>query len=84
MMVVTLKRLRQYSPTMDSARKMGRNAAEVVSDEESRGTRNSLAESTAASAGFLPPAIWTMIDSDMTMALSTSIPRAMMSEARET
>ena len=81
--VVTVNRLLQYSPTMDSARKIGRKAADVVSEDESRGVRSSLAESTAASTRPFPDAIWTIIDSDITIALSTSIPRAMIREASD-
>jgi hypothetical protein len=66
-MVTTLKSGAVYSPVLDSAKKMGRKAAEVVSDEVSKGTRNSCAASTAASTFFLPAAMPTMIDSDMTM-----------------
>jgi len=62
---------------------MGRNAAAVVREEVSRGIRSSAPESTAASTGFLPSPIWTRMDSDMTMALSTSMPKAMMRAARD-
>ena len=81
--VTTLKIGAVYSPTVDSARKMDRKAAAVVSDDVSSGIRSSRADSTAASIGFFPAAIWVMIDSDMTMALSTSMPRAMISEASD-
>ena len=79
--VTTLNSGAVYSPTADSARKMGKNAAEVVSDEVRSGIFSSEAESIAAAIGFLPSAIDTMIDSDMTMALSTNMPRAMISDA---
>ncbi len=82
--VTTLKIGAVYSPVVDSARKMGRNAAAVVSDAMSNGTRSSRAESTAASAAGLPSDICTIVDSTMTMALSTSIPRAIIRDARET
>ncbi len=45
---------------------------------------SSLAEVTAASSAFMPSSILTMIDSDTTIALSTSIPSAMISAARDT
>ena len=76
-MVITLKRGAVYSPVVDCASEIGRNAAAVVSDEISSGTRNSRAEPTAASTGRRPAAIRTMIDSAITMALSTSMPSAM-------
>ena len=66
-----------YSPVVDCASEIGRNAAAVVSDEINNGTRNSRAEPTAASTGRRPAAICTMIDSAITMALSTSMPSAM-------
>ena len=72
-----------YSPVVDCASEIGRNAAAVVSDEISSGMRNSRAQATAASTGRRPAAIRTMIDSAMTMALSTSIPSAMMSAASD-
>ena len=80
-MVTTLKSGAVYSPTADSARKIGRKAAAVVSDEVRSGTWSSRAESTAAFTGGRPSPICTMIDSDITIALSTSMPRAMISEA---
>jgi hypothetical protein len=55
--VTTLKRGAVYSPVVDLARKIGRKAAAVVSEDTSKGTANSLDESTAASRGFLPAAI---------------------------
>ena len=61
----------------------GESKEAVVKDDMSRGIRSSPAESMAASIGFFPSVIWTMIDSDITMALSTSIPRAMMREAKD-
>ena len=59
------------------------NAAAVVSDEVSSGIRSSAADCTAASMAFLPSLSDTMIDSDITMALSTSMPRAMISAASD-
>ena len=56
----------------------------MVSEDTSSGVRSSLADPTAASIGVLPSLICTMIDSAMTIALSTNIPSAMMSAARET
>ena len=52
-------------------------------DEVSSGTRSSRAELTAASIRAIPCSMRTMIDSAMTMALSTSIPSAMMSDASD-
>ena len=60
--VTTLNRGAVYSPTSDSARNMGRNAAEVVSDEINMGMRSSFAESMAASNDLLPADICTMMD----------------------
>ena len=82
-MVTTMNSGAVYSPVVDSARKIGRNAAEVVSEEMSSGKRSSRAEPTAASTAGRPSSICTMMDSAMTMALSTSIPRAMMSAASD-
>ena len=82
-MVITMKRGAVCSPVVDSANAIGRNAAAVVSDEISSGTRGSRAEPTAASTGRRPAAIRTMIDSAITMALSTSIPSAMMRAASD-
>ncbi len=79
--VTTLNSGAVYSPVADSARKIGRNAAAVVSDEVSSGIRSSFADAIAACSGRLPAAICTMIDSDITIALSTSMPSAMISEA---
>ncbi len=76
-MAITWKRGAVYSPVVDCASEMGRNAAAVVSDEINKGTRSSRAEPTAASSGRRPAAICTMIDSAITMALSTSMPSAM-------
>ena len=47
-MVTTLKIGAVYSPVDDSARKIGRKAAAVVSEEVSSGILNSFAESIAA------------------------------------
>ncbi len=55
----------------------------MVSEEVSSGVRSSAAERTAASTAATPSLICTMIDSDMTMALSTSSPRAMISAASD-
>ena len=82
-MVTTWNSAWVYSPVVDLASAMGRNAAAVVSDEVSSGARSSFAERTAASTAATPSAICTMIDSDMTMALSTSSPRAMISAASD-
>ena len=62
---------------------MGRNAAAVVREDVRSGIRSSWAERRAASTRDRPASICTMIDSDITMALSTSMPRAMISEARD-
>ncbi len=62
---------------------MGRKAEAVVREEIRSGIRNSDAESIAAVIRFTPASICTMMDSDMTMALSTSRPREMMSEASD-
>ena len=82
-MVITLTSGEVYSPVVDCASEIGRNAAAVVSDETSSGTRSSRAELTAASTGRRPVAICTMIDSVITMALSTSMPSAMMRAASD-
>jgi hypothetical protein len=50
--VTTLNRSAVYSPVCDSARKMGRKAAAVVSDDVRSGIRNSFADSMAASIAF--------------------------------
>ena len=83
MIVTTLKIGAVYSPASDSARKIGRNATAVVNDEVRSGIRSSLAESTAARRRSFPAAICTMIDSVMTIALSTSMPSAMISAASD-
>ena len=72
------------SPITDSARKNARKAADVVRDALNNGMFNSFVELMAASNGFSPFSIFTMMDSDTTMALSTSIPSAMIKEASET
>ena len=82
-MVITLNRGAVYSPVVDCASEIGRNAAAVVSDEISSGTRSSRAEPTAASTGRRPALICTMIDSAITMALSTSMPSAMIRAASD-
>ena len=82
-MVTTLNRDAVNSPTLDSARNIGKNAAAVVSDEVSNGTRNSLAESIAASIGFLPADMETMMLSVMTIPLSTSMPSAIINAASD-
>ncbi len=82
-MVTTVKRSPVYSPASDSARKNGRKAAAVVRDAMRRGVLSSLAESTAAARRSFPDCICTMMDSDMTIALSTNIPNATMSEASD-
>ena len=63
---------------------MGKNAKEVVSDAVSRGLESSLADVTDASAMLCPSRTWVMMDSLITMALSTRIPREIKSAARET
>ena len=83
-MVTTLKSGAVYSPVDDSARKMGRNAAAVVSDAIRSGRRSSRTELTAASIGRRPTAICIVIASVITMAWSTSMPRARISAASET
>ena len=82
-MATTLKMGAVYSPALDSARYMGKKAAMVVSEEMRSGILSSFPESTAASMAPFPSAICTMMDSDTTIALSTSIPRAMMRAARD-
>ena len=72
-----------YSPTADSARRIGKNAAAVVSDAIRSGTLSSLVAPIAAETPLSPAAMRTMIDSETTMALSTSRPRAMMSAASD-
>ena len=59
--VTTLNSGAQYSPTPDSARYMGRNAADVVKEEVNNGIRSSFAESTAALTGALPAAIFELM-----------------------
>jgi len=83
-MVTTTKIFPMISPITDSARKKERKAADVVSVETNRGAMSSREDCTAADAAASPACIFTMIDSLITMALSTSIPRAMISEARVT
>ena len=83
-MVTTLKSGAVYSPVDDWARKIGRNAAAVVSDATSSGERSSRAAWTAASIGRRPTRICMVIASVITMALSTSIPSARISPASET
>ena len=79
----TLKSEAVYSPTADSARYIGRKAAAVVSDAMRSGSLSSIAESIAACLADFPAPIWTIIDSDITMPLSTSIPSAIISAARD-
>lgn len=55
----------------------------MVNDEVNKGTRNSSADFTAASMGLIPVDIRTMIDSETTIALSTSSPRAMIKAAND-
>ena len=62
---------------------MGRKAAAVVRDAVSKGVLSSTEESIAASTADFPCSICTMTLSDITMPLSTSMPRAMISAARE-
>ncbi len=81
--VTTTKIERVYSPASDSARKKGRKAAAVVSEAVRSGMRSSWAACIAASSRFFPSAILTMIDSDITIALSTSMPSAMISAASD-
>ena len=73
-----------YSPIDDLAIKNGKKAAHVVRDDVRRGIFNSFAELMAAFLGSSPFCRRTIMDSDMTMALSTSRPRAMMRDASET
>ena len=82
-MVTTLNSGAVYSPVSDSARKIGRKAAAVVSDEVRSGPLSSAAEASAASLTGLPSDICTMIDSDITIALSINIPRAIISAAND-
>ena len=82
-MVTTLKIGAVYSPTVDFAKKIGKKAAAVVREDVSNGTLSSAAESIAASSARLPAAICTMIDSDITIALSTNNPRAIISAASD-
>jgi len=83
-MVMTTKSGPIISPMDDWARKNARKAAEVVNEETRSGIINSRLESMAASRALLPFSILTRMDSAITMALSTSIPRAMMSAASDT
>ena len=83
-MEITLKSGVIISPMMDGARKKERKAAEVVSDETRSGTASSRADSMAASLAPVPLSIFTAIASDTTMALSTSMPSAMISAASDT
>ena len=53
--VTTLNKDAVNSPTADSARKIGRNALEVVRDAISNGTASSFAAATAASTRSSPP-----------------------------
>ena len=82
-MVTTLKIGAVYSPAVDSARKIGKKAAAVVSDDVRSGILSSAAESMAASSRPLPSASCVMMDSVITMELSTSIPSEMISAARD-
>ena len=61
----------------------GKNAAAVVNDEMSSGPFSSLPESIAAATAGCPASRFTMIDSTMTIALSTNRPRAMINAVRE-
>ncbi len=56
----------------------------MVKEETRSGTESSLDEPMAAATGFSPASIFTIMDSDITMALSTSIPNAMIRDARDT
>ena len=82
-MVTTENSTPVYSPTADSAKRMGRNAAAVVSEAMSSGTRSSLVAPMAAWMPSSPAAIRTMIDSEMTIALSTRSPSAMIRAASD-
>ncbi len=83
MIETTLNSGAVYSPTSDSAKKIGKNAAAVVSEATKSGTRSSPAEARAASTALAPRSIRTMIDSDITMALSTKSPSEIISEASD-
>ena len=79
----TLKMSAVYSPTADSARKIGRKAAAVVREEVRRGTAISPPAATAASTAPSPRSRLTRTASAITMALSTSSPREMIRAARD-
>ncbi len=83
-MVTTWNSERVYSPTSETARNWGRKAADVVSDAVSNGKRSSLAAARAASRTERPSRAPTWVDSTMTMALSTSMPREMISAPSDT
>ncbi len=55
----------------------------MVREEVSSGIFSSCADSMAASTADLPSPISTMIDSDMTMALSTNMPKAIIMAAKD-
>ena len=71
------------SPTADFASRMGRKAAEVVSEEVSKGTSISLPVATAAAIFFSPRSRRTRIPSAMTIPLSTRSPREIIRAARD-
>ena len=80
----TLNKSAVYSPVSDSAKYIGKKAAAVVNDEVRSGTRSSAADSTAAARGFFPSDRLTIIDSDITIALSTRSPSEIIRAARDT
>ena len=71
------------SPILDSARMIGKNAADVVNDDTNKGAHNSFEDSIAALYTFSPLASLTEILSDITTPLSTSIPSDIINAARE-
>jgi len=81
--VTTEKSTPVYSPTADSASRIGKKAAEVVNDAISSGTLSSLVAPNAADTPSSPAAMRTMTDSEITIALSTSSPSEMMSAASD-
>ena len=72
-----------YSPTEDSAKPMGMNAAPVVNEETSNGVRNSAPASIAACTAGIPPSLLSKMVSTITIALSTNRPSAMIKAASE-
>ncbi len=80
----TWKMERQNSPTSESAMAIGRKATMVVREEVSSGSQSSRTAPAHAASLSSPLDRRTRMFSLVTMPLSTSMPRAMISEAMET